>query len=924
MIPSMNNINPWIGLNSYQEGQILYGRSQEIQDLSMSVFYNRQTVVYGKSGIGKSSLLHAGIFPMARLRGCLPISVRFDHASEISYRQQLIQCITDAVLAAGGVMRDTQIDPDAPQSLWEFFHRMQPQKDGQIITPLVVIDQFEEIFTLTKNAQVVRAFFDELADLFNDMMPDYLQSHGTLQKVKETGSIFDGLQIKPSDSRFASEMSYHIVFVLREDYLSYLERYTAHIPTLKQNRYGLLPITYRQAMEIITKPCEGLVSTEVADAIIRHITPDQDINDETPIDSAILSLFLSRLYEKKKDDSFISMQLVKEQGETLIEDFYAEVVATINRKTVELLEDVLINTDGHRENVTIESLYKTEGIEPSSIEAMERAHLLRIFSYGNVQRVEFAHDVLCPIIVRRRGERQSIARMRRTQRNGILVMMASFVILFSLLYVVIERIDSKESLARQQARLNEMEVSLIEKGAQKMLDKHDIYGAIQLLINSIDTQELIPSTSTVRLEKILRQSVDNLLQSKSNQVASIHRKMLLDGQCVISRSERLCGALDETRMGVVIIDTQTGAIVQVFSLNESYGTNNLFGYDTRDEYYFGRNDYYEYVDTEKCTVHFAEQTSIELFVTDIHPNDSRCLLVANDTVLLDCFIYTGDDKYLVSSGEFGATRMCIHDIHSNIIEAAYTTSGDSIAILLADSTILLYDALIGTRLHNDVASSQSLIEANQRKHNVYDEEPNDDGGVYPAVIELTKNTRMSHQLFGEYIISLSTNKETVFRNRITPNTTWSIYHPDDKIVKHMREYLDSLQLSPELKRLQRTYHYSEGQSFLGNRYICPMAINTNQNRVAVLLPTRKTNQFDLYGLYPHNGAIFYHTTIPYEIQTIHFSEDDQYLVVNYGEETQEVIYLPPLEQLVDSCKNMFFDWQMTEEERYQTYIHMND
>ena len=92
--------NPWIGLDSYREGQILYGRSREIRDLSMAVFYNRQTIVYGRSGTGKSSLLHAGIFPEARLRGCLPISIRFDHSSDTNYREQLIRTITAAIEAA--------------------------------------------------------------------------------------------------------------------------------------------------------------------------------------------------------------------------------------------------------------------------------------------------------------------------------------------------------------------------------------------------------------------------------------------------------------------------------------------------------------------------------------------------------------------------------------------------------------------------------------------------------------------------------------------------------------------------------------------------------------------------------------------------------------------------------------------------------
>ena len=612
---------------------------------------------------------------MARLRGCLPISVRFDHASEISYRQQLIQYITDAVLAAGGVMRDTQIDQDAPQSLWEFFHRMQPQKDGQIITPLIVIDQFEEIFTLTKNTQTVRAFFDELADLFNNVMPEYLQLHGALQNTKETGSIFDGLQIKPSDSRFANEMSYHIVFVLREDYLSYLERYATHIPALKQNRYGLLPITYRQAMEIITKPCEGLVSVEVADAIIRHIAPEQYINDETPVDSALLSLFLSRLFEKKKDAPFISMQLFKEQGETLIEDFYAEVVAAINRKTVELLEDVLINTDGHRENVTIESLYKREGIEPSSIAAMERAHLLRIFSYGNVQRVEFAHDVLCPIIVRRRSERQNVARIRRIQRNGILVMMASLVILFSLLYVVIERIDSKESLSRHQARLNEMEVSLIEKGTDKMLDKHDFYGAIRLLINSIDGDLSNPSSSNTRKELDLRVAAYYALFSQDTCVAKVNYQFSLpyEKTAVISNSKRLIG-INDNKGVAVIIDSHTGAVVSYLSKYKVNPYDGVFAQENADNWKcFVKDDKVKFS---------SEDYDNNLTLTDISNDDKRCLIIVDDTTLLDCWIFQGEEGWRRSDSEFGPTRLCLHNFNDSIANAAYSKNGDTIAIQL--------------------------------------------------------------------------------------------------------------------------------------------------------------------------------------------------------------------------------------------------
>ena len=45
--------NPWKGLNFYVEGETLYGRDSEIQRLTQFIVNNSQTVLYGKSGIGK-------------------------------------------------------------------------------------------------------------------------------------------------------------------------------------------------------------------------------------------------------------------------------------------------------------------------------------------------------------------------------------------------------------------------------------------------------------------------------------------------------------------------------------------------------------------------------------------------------------------------------------------------------------------------------------------------------------------------------------------------------------------------------------------------------------------------------------------------------------------------------------------------------
>ena len=650
--------NPWIGLSSYQEGQILYGRSREIRDLSMTVFYNRQTVVYGKSGIGKSSILHAGIFPEARLRGCMPVSIRFDHNSEDSYRQQLIATLTQTMQEAGCSLRDLLDTEEKPQSLWEFFHRYQFIRDDKPVTPLIVIDQFEEIFTLSHNRAAVQQFFAELADLLNDVMPDYLQQAAETSGETEQSSLFDNIAMPSMENRYIQDPEYHLVIVLREDYLSYLERSSQRIPSLKQNRYGLMPLTYEQALEVILQPCPGLIDQKVADAIIRHIVTETEIDSETPVDSAILSLFLSRLYQKKGDADRISLQLVKEQGEALLADFYAEVTGKVDQKTIEYLEHALINADGHRENITLETLYQNPVCKQAAIEMLEANHLLRIFSYGNVQRVEFAHDVLCPIIMRQRSQRESIKRLRRSQRVGLLLFFAVIITFFGLLTLIANFSSRQEALHQQETRLSEMETSLIIKGAQDMLDVQRTYNAIQLLINSMgDLNE--PSESTVDMELILRQAVDSLRLSENPKVGFASFERGAYARCTdlitLSPSKRLMG-FTITNKRITIVDAATGGIVQVFS-PQNYVEQHI----QYKKKYGIKNGILE--DEEEVVV----EEKITFFLEDIHPNDSTCLISTPEAVM-DCYILS---EYSEAENN-GLTRLCLHDFPAEIHRAAYS------------------------------------------------------------------------------------------------------------------------------------------------------------------------------------------------------------------------------------------------------------
>ena len=76
---SSNGSNPWLGLKSYREGEVLYGRDEDIRALSQRVLNDIDTLLYGRSGIGKSSILNAGVIPAARRKGFTPVYIRLEH-----------------------------------------------------------------------------------------------------------------------------------------------------------------------------------------------------------------------------------------------------------------------------------------------------------------------------------------------------------------------------------------------------------------------------------------------------------------------------------------------------------------------------------------------------------------------------------------------------------------------------------------------------------------------------------------------------------------------------------------------------------------------------------------------------------------------------------------------------------------------------
>lgn len=414
------NNNPWIGLESYQEKQVIYGRNKEISELLQRILNDKDTVVYGKSGIGKTSIINAGILPVIRKNGFIPIVLRLDHSNNRSYVEQIRDTLSESV----EIKEITPVKNAEKEIIWEFFHRHKFFVNGKRTKLVLVFDQFEEIFTLQQKAAARVEFFREFADVLNAIMPRELALKSDSFKMEEPAQtdvqvegfasmtgIFDNSNsmFNCPEALYVNDNKCHFIFVLREDFLSEFEFYTIKIPSLKLHRFALRPLNEEQAAEIITKPRPGLVSMDVARLIIETVTGRSDFSlgdePEIEVDAAVLSLFLNRVYQKLGvSDDEISSKIIKQSGIDIIKDFYVESVGILTDEELSMMEDKLLTSNGRRNNVSYSDFCKL--VNRVKIEDLIRnKKLLRTFNYGNDLRLEFIHDILCPIIKEIKEER---------------------------------------------------------------------------------------------------------------------------------------------------------------------------------------------------------------------------------------------------------------------------------------------------------------------------------------------------------------------------------------------------------------------------------------------------------------------------------------------------------------------------------------
>ena len=354
------------------------------------------TVLFGQSGLGKTSILRAGVAPRLRLEGYCPVYVRIDtRRKSPAPSEQIKQAIFRATQTSGaaGPKPGAAIEGE---TLWEFLHHRDDvllDAAGKPLTPLLIFDQFEEIFTLGQGDDAGRQraarFIEDLADLVENRLPRALEA-----RLDDDESVIERFDLTRGD--------YRILIALREDYLAHLEGLKGQMPSITQNRMRLARMTGAQALDAVRKPGGALVNEEVAEAIVRFVAGGSELRN-AEVEPSLLSLICRELNNARiaQDRSEISVDLLAGSRETILAEFYERALADQPPGVRSFIEDQMLTDSGFRESLAEERVLKAfaaAGAAPDALATLVNRRLLRIEERLDLRRAELTHDVLCGVV----------------------------------------------------------------------------------------------------------------------------------------------------------------------------------------------------------------------------------------------------------------------------------------------------------------------------------------------------------------------------------------------------------------------------------------------------------------------------------------------------------------------------------------------
>ena len=376
--PGQITRRPYKFLDYYSEtdSDLFFGRESEIESLCSKILAHRSLILYGRSGVGKSSIVHAGIVPVLKKEGPIVTVLRAFH----NPAEDLIEFLRNTILENKSAdIQDLQV--------------LKRELAGKNI--ILIFDQFEEFFSSPSL----------------ELQQNFISILEILSKI-ETSII-------------------KMVFVIREDQLAEMSALKSVFPDIFVNEYRLLKLSPSQAARAMTEPSRRM-NYIFEDALVTTVLAD--LSDEDSIDPPQLQIVCDALFDFRNSSSLISLSSYQTLGGAakILSEYLDRVIQRFDSSENEFAKSILLTliSDDNQRLVlpqnTLINLLNSDTDDPGKAHAviahLSEARLIRALREEGEIWFELTHDFLVPEILRWQSEEMLILKrlqaiMERARHN---------------------------------------------------------------------------------------------------------------------------------------------------------------------------------------------------------------------------------------------------------------------------------------------------------------------------------------------------------------------------------------------------------------------------------------------------------------------------------------------------------------------------
>jgi energy-coupling factor transporter ATP-binding protein EcfA2 len=368
--------NPFVELFPYDEvmSGYFFGREADTRKILEGVYRSSVVLLCGESGVGKTSLINAGLLPALHEEGTITLSIAVKSAFS---SQDLFDRLWRVWSALPGV------DAGSPHSLDTLSHSLARDLRSREQKLVVVLDQFENLFLTDE---------DVLSQVGRDLA-------NALSAANRFGSVA-------------------FLVSLRSDYLEELAIWAqeSQIPELWVNVYPLPRLSATQAAEILVK-VPPIVNAEFSPEVISSILADLGDLYQSEIYPSDLQIVASRVFDEARDhadpdgDELVIRQEDYEAVGTargILEAFLDDRLARFgqDRDIARAVLLALVSATGRRLNLSVEAIAAQVSLDPGVLwpvlERLAQARLVKPTDQPHV--FELVHDVLATRILEITGD----------------------------------------------------------------------------------------------------------------------------------------------------------------------------------------------------------------------------------------------------------------------------------------------------------------------------------------------------------------------------------------------------------------------------------------------------------------------------------------------------------------------------------------